>query len=308
MLSLNMKAETSCSVFSYMCYFYTAWTKYSFSLQLKQANTDWTLTKNQNSSIKRYGELNNLVQLHPEGIMIWLKLHSQGKNHDQCFWFAVIIPSTWTAPSCVRPCTRTPKTTWLPWPPASTGPGVLTWEAWKVRGQSVLCKIPGLRALMAHTRGLVHVPAVLMVQTSLFVRHHISVLKYLCRTTEYKMSPSSSGVTSRPWTPRCTPPPQQQQPSVPPHPHPHPPPDYHHNVYIPGTPSGFCTLRPAAQRSELDVHNSFSTFGKKRRLQMSPQGEAAIINNDLYNDWESWMKGWRLVIFSCLLESRRKES
>lgn len=108
---------------------------------------------------------------------------------------------------------------------------------------------------------------------------------YLCRTTDYKMSPSASGVTSRPWTPRCTPPPQQQQPSIPSHPHPHPPPDYHHNVYIPGTPSGFCTLRPTVQRSELDVHNSFSTFGKKRRLQMSPQGEAAIINNDLYNDW-----------------------
>lgn len=107
------------------------------------------------------------------------------------------------------------------------------------------------------------------------------------------MSPSTSGVTSRPWTPRCTPPPpQQQQPSVPSHPHPHPPPDYHHNVYIPGTPSGFCTLRPAAQRSELDVHNSFSTFGKKRRLQMSPQGEAAIINNDLYNDWPCGLICW----------------
>uniref|UniRef100_A0A3Q0S781 Protocadherin gamma-C3 n=1 Tax=Amphilophus citrinellus TaxID=61819 RepID=A0A3Q0S781_AMPCI len=103
-------------------------------------------------------------------------------------------------------------------------------------------------------------------------------------TTPSEMSPSPSGIPSRPWTPRCTPPPQQQQPSIPSHPHPHPPPDYHHNVYIPGTPSGFCTLRPAAQRSDLDVHNSFSTFGKKRRLQMSPQGEAAIINNDLYND------------------------
>lgn len=112
------------------------------------------------------------------------------------------------------------------------------------------------------------------------------------------MSPSPSGIPSRPWTPRCTPPPQQQQPSIPSHPHPHPPPDYHHNVYIPGTPSGFCTLRPAAQRSDLDVHNSFSTFGKKRRLQMSPQGETAIINNDLYNDWlfnncpSGWLKRW----------------
>lgn len=117
-----------------------------------------------------------------------------------------------------------------------------------------------------------------------FVQWVDSIL-HLRHITEYKMSPSTSGVTSRPWTPRCTPPPQQQQPSISTHPHPHPPPDYHHNMYIPGTPSGFCTLRPTAQRSELDVHNSFSTFGKKRRLQMSPQGEAAIINNDLYNDW-----------------------
>ncbi|KAJ8015368.1 hypothetical protein DPEC_G00025400 [Dallia pectoralis] len=66
--------------------------------------------------------------------------------------------------------------------------------------------------------------------------------------------------------------------------------DYQHNVYIPGTPSALCTLRPVAaqQRSELDVHNSFSTFGKKRRLihNYEPQTDtaAAVINNDLYND------------------------
>ncbi|KAK6298805.1 hypothetical protein J4Q44_G00303150 [Coregonus suidteri] len=39
---------------------------------------------------------------------------------------------------------------------------------------------------------------------------------------------------------------------------------------------------------ELDVHNSFSTFGKKRRFihNYEPQTEqaAAVINNDLYND------------------------
>lgn len=138
-----------------------------------------------------------------------------------------------------------------------------------------------------HTCRLVRVAAVLiLLQQYVGILNEIKLC--LCVFADYKMSPSASGVTSRPWTPRCTPPPpqqqQQQQPSVPSHPHPHPPPDYHHNVYIPGTPSGFCTLRPAAQRSELDVHNSFSTFGKKRRLQMSPQGEAAIINNDLYND------------------------
>lgn len=76
-----------------------------------------------------------------------------------CFWFAVIIPSTWTAPSCVRPCTRTQKTTGLPWPPGSTGPGVLTWGAWKVRGHPFLCKSTGLCALFAaHTCRVMHQP------------------------------------------------------------------------------------------------------------------------------------------------------
>ncbi|KAF0021957.1 hypothetical protein F2P81_025790 [Scophthalmus maximus] len=166
-------------------------------LNLKQPNTDWTLTKNQNSSIKSYNSINM------DGTLMRKAMHADPENYV-----------------------------------TSMAPGQYwTWGT--------------------HMRGM----------------------------KEYKMSPSTSGVTSRPWTPRCTPPPpQQQQPSVPSHPPPHPPPDYHHNVYIPGTPSGFCTLRPAAQRSELDVHNAFSTFGKKRRLQMSPQGEAAIINNDLYND------------------------
>ncbi|XP_034453504.1 protocadherin beta-15 isoform X1 [Hippoglossus hippoglossus] len=165
--------------------------------ELKQPNTDWTLTKNQNSSIKSYNSINM------DGTLMRKAMHADPENYV-----------------------------------TSMAPGQYwTWGT--------------------HMRGV----------------------------KEYKMSPSTSGVTSRPWTPRCTPPPQQQQPpAVPPHPHPHPPPDYHHNVYIPGTPSGFCTLRPTVQRSELDVHNAFSTFGKRRRMQMSPQGEAAIINNDLYND------------------------
>ncbi|XP_051935957.1 protocadherin-10 isoform X2 [Hippocampus zosterae] len=170
------------------------------TVELKQPNTDWTLTKNQNSSIKSYNSINM------DGTLMRKAMHADPENFV-----------------------------------TSMAPGQYwTWGT--------------------HMRG----------------------------TKDYKMSTSPSGVTSRPWTPRCTPPPQQQQPSNPPHhhphPHPHPPPDYHHNVYIPGTPSGFCTLRPVAQRSDLDAHNSFSTFGKKRRLQMSPQGEAAMINNDLYND------------------------
>uniref|UniRef100_A0A1A8MBK3 Protocadherin gamma-C3 n=1 Tax=Nothobranchius pienaari TaxID=704102 RepID=A0A1A8MBK3_9TELE len=166
--------------------------------ELKQPNTDWTLTKTQNSSIKSYNSINM------DGTLMRKAMHADPEHYV-----------------------------------ASMAPGQYwTWG------------------------------------------NHMKGVK------DFKMSPSPSGLPSRPWTPRCTPPPQQQQPSIPPHPHPHPhpPPDYHHNVYIPGTPSGFCTLRPAAQRSELGVHNSFSTFGKKRRLQMSPQGEAAVINNNLYND------------------------
>ncbi|XP_008418467.1 protocadherin-10 isoform X1 [Poecilia reticulata] len=174
--------------------------------ELKQPNTDWTLTKTQNSSIKSYNSINM------DGTLMRKAMHADPENYV-----------------------------------TSMAPGQYwTWGT----------QMKGMK--------------------------------------DYKMSPSPGGIPSRPWTPRCTPPPQQQQqqqqqqPSIPshphPHPHPHPPPDYHHNVYIPGTPSGFCTLRPTAQRSELDVHNSFSTFGKKRRLQMSPQGEAAVINNDLYND------------------------
>ncbi|ROL41065.1 Protocadherin-10 [Anabarilius grahami] len=114
------------------------------------------------------------------------------------------------------------------------------------------------------------------------------------RSKEYRMH-SPAGVSQRAWTPHYTPQhnpthhlqQQQQQPTA--QTHPHPPPDYQHNVYIPGTPSGFCTLRPS-YRSELDVHNSFSTFGKKRRF-ISPSSYdphddtgADVINNDLYNE------------------------
>ncbi|KAG7269646.1 hypothetical protein CRUP_036056 [Coryphaenoides rupestris] len=75
----------------------------------------------------------------------------------------------------------------------------------------------------------------------------------------------------------------------------HAPPDYQHNVHIPGTPagapSGYCTLRPtpsAAPRGELDVYNSFSTFGKKKRLLASYEqtlvgdGGLMIANSDLF--------------------------
>ncbi|XP_065131258.1 protocadherin gamma-A6 [Paramisgurnus dabryanus] len=112
------------------------------------------------------------------------------------------------------------------------------------------------------------------------------------RSREYRMNSPARGVSQRVWTPHYTPPhnpthhlQQQATAQVPTH----PPPDYQHNVYIPGTPSGFCTLRPS-YRSELDVHNSFSTFGKKRRF-ISPNSfdpcddtGTEVINNDLYNE------------------------
>lgn len=42
-------------------------------------------------------------------------------------------------------------------------------------------------------------------------------------------------------------------------------PDYQHNVYIPGTTSDYSTLK-LAPRGELDVYNTFSTFGKKKKF------------------------------------------
>ncbi|KAL0994166.1 hypothetical protein UPYG_G00118620 [Umbra pygmaea] len=84
---------------------------------------------------------------------------------------------------------------------------------------------------------------------------------------------SVGGIPNRSWSPRYT----QSQPAK-------PPPDYQHNVYIPGTPSGYCPQK-AAPRGELDSYNSFSTFGKKKRLISSydpsfDQRENSQINND----------------------------
>lgn len=118
------------------------------------------------------------------------------------------------------------------------------------------------------------------------------------RSKEYRNQSPAGGVSQRAWTPHYTPQHnptqnqhhlQQQQQQATAQSHPNPPPDYQHNVYIPGTPSGFCTLRPS-HRSELHVHNSFSTFGKKRRFispsSFDPRDDtgAEVINNDLYNE------------------------
>ncbi|CAL8401951.1 unnamed protein product [Boreogadus saida] len=67
-------------------------------------------------------------------------------------------------------------------------------------------------------------------------------------------------------------------------------PDYQHNVHIPGAASGYCTLKPrtSTPRGELDVYNSFSTFGKKKRLLASYEQTVArdaglmIANGELF--------------------------
>uniref|UniRef100_A0A3B1J3H5 Protocadherin gamma-C3 n=1 Tax=Astyanax mexicanus TaxID=7994 RepID=A0A3B1J3H5_ASTMX len=75
---------------------------------------------------------------------------------------------------------------------------------------------------------------------------------------DYKTSSEVGGLTDRCWTPRF---------------------DYQHNVYIPGTPSSF---RPASH-GDLDIYNSFSTFGKKKKLTANhDQHEDTIITNDLF--------------------------
>ncbi|CAL9685795.1 unnamed protein product [Knipowitschia caucasica] len=62
-------------------------------------------------------------------------------------------------------------------------------------------------------------------------------------------------------------------------------PDYQHNVYIPGTTSGYSTLK-LPPRGELDVHNSFSTFGKKKRLisnyEQTFDKDNGLISNDIF--------------------------
>ncbi|KAJ7996459.1 hypothetical protein DPEC_G00237290 [Dallia pectoralis] len=87
-------------------------------------------------------------------------------------------------------------------------------------------------------------------------------------------SVGSGGTPNRSWTLRYTQPPSAQ-----------PSPDYQHNVYIPGTSSGYCPMK-SAPRGELDVYNSFSTFGKKSLISnydpSLDQKEDSLINNDYF--------------------------
>ncbi|XP_068600474.1 protocadherin-10-like [Brachionichthys hirsutus] len=67
-----------------------------------------------------------------------------------------------------------------------------------------------------------------------------------------KISLHEGGVPNYSWVPKYSQPPSG-------------PPDYQHNVYIPGTTTEYSTLK-LASRGELDVYNTFSTFGKKKRF------------------------------------------
>ncbi|XP_058852769.1 protocadherin-10-like isoform X1 [Acipenser ruthenus] len=88
---------------------------------------------------------------------------------------------------------------------------------------------------------------------------------------DYMMPSPAIGLTDLAWTPRYGP--QYQL---------HPAPDYQHNVYIPGTPTLQTTSKPM-QLNDLDVKNSFSTFGKKKKFTSNyDPKEDGIINNDLF--------------------------
>ncbi|XP_041863413.1 protocadherin-10-like [Melanotaenia boesemani] len=74
------------------------------------------------------------------------------------------------------------------------------------------------------------------------------------------------------WTPKYTQPHSEQ-------------PDYQHNVYIPGSTSGYSTLK-LTPRGELDVYNTFSTFGKKKKFisnyEPSFDQDDGIISNSMF--------------------------
>ncbi|XP_074467644.1 protocadherin-10-like [Sebastes fasciatus] len=88
-----------------------------------------------------------------------------------------------------------------------------------------------------------------------------------------KLSLQEGAVPHYSWTPKYTQPHSE-------------PPDYQHNVYIPGTTSDYSTMK-LAPRGELDVYNTFSTFGKKKRFisnyeQSYDNDDSLIVSNDIF--------------------------
>uniref|UniRef100_A0A3B4URU7 Protocadherin gamma-C3 n=1 Tax=Seriola dumerili TaxID=41447 RepID=A0A3B4URU7_SERDU len=90
--------------------------------------------------------------------------------------------------------------------------------------------------------------------------------------TGCKLSLQEGTAPNYSWTPKYTQPHSE-------------PPDYQHNVYIPGTTSGYSTLK-LAPRGELDVYNTFSTFGKKKRFisnyEQPFDKDDALISNAIF--------------------------
>ncbi|XP_077330284.1 protocadherin-10-like isoform X1 [Lithobates pipiens] len=91
-------------------------------------------------------------------------------------------------------------------------------------------------------------------------------LRSLVTPTDIKKTPpTSNGV----WSPKYGAPFQQHVPSL----------DYQHNVYIPGTPT---LLANKGHYMDHEEKNSFSTFGKKRKItSCCDVHDDMIINNDL---------------------------
>nr|XP_046267693.1 protocadherin-10-like [Scatophagus argus] len=89
---------------------------------------------------------------------------------------------------------------------------------------------------------------------------------------DYKMSLQEGAVPNYSWVPKYTQPHSE-------------PPDYQHNVYIPGTTSDYSTLK-LTSRGELDVYNTFSTFGKKKRFishyEQSFDRDDGLISNAIF--------------------------
>uniref|UniRef100_A0A3B4URW5 Protocadherin gamma-C3 n=1 Tax=Seriola dumerili TaxID=41447 RepID=A0A3B4URW5_SERDU len=95
---------------------------------------------------------------------------------------------------------------------------------------------------------------------------------HVITTGSCKLSLQEGTAPNYSWTPKYTQPHSE-------------PPDYQHNVYIPGTTSGYSTLK-LAPRGELDVYNTFSTFGKKKRFisnyEQPFDKDDALISNAIF--------------------------
>lgn len=120
----------------------------------------------------------------------------------------------------------------------------------------------------------------------------IQILIHVLICADCKISLQEGTAPNYSWTPKLT----QPQST---------PPDYQHNVYIPGTTTGYSTLK-LAPRGELDVYNTFSTFGKKRRFlshyEPTYDNEDGLITNDIFH-WDTNYTVCGCYISNCVVSS-----